>query len=311
MSGHSYMIACLAGDGIGPELMAEASRALAAVSRLHAFRVQETHPPFAAEAHVRSGRRLPRTTRQAALAADAVLVTRRDEALSDLESELDLRSSLTRVRFASGADLAMLSPLTPGASEWTVERAFALARHRRARVACVGGDSSWNDLVDAAAARHDGLFVERPTLARGLAQLRDDPAHFDVLVAPPAYGEAVEETATLAGDGGGVVASARLAKHGPSVFAPTHGAARDLAGFGVANPSAMLLAATLLLCEGLGERGAADTLLGAVGTTLNNGVRTLDLVDDGLAATTREFTDVVLGLLPSSLRNAEFVRAAP
>lgn len=311
MSGRSYTIACLAGDGVGPELMAEASRALAAVSRLHAFRVQEMHPPFAGEAHVRSGRRLPRATRQAALAADAVLVTRRDAALADLESELDLRSSLTRVRFASGADLAVLSPLTPGASEWTVERTFALARHRRARVASVGGDSSWNELVDAAAARHDGLVVERPTLARGLAQLRDDPSRFDVLVAPAAYGDALDETATIAGGGGRVVASARLAGHGPSVFAPTHGAARDLAGFGVANPSAMLLATALMLCEGLGERGAADTLLGAVGATLGNGVRTLDLVDDGLAATTREFTDVVLALLPSSVTNAEFVGAAP
>lgn len=311
MSGRSYTIACLAGDGVGPELMGEASRALAAVSHLHAFRIDEAHVPFAGEARVRSGRRLPRTTRQAALAADAVLVTRRDAALGDLEPELDLRAALTRVRYASGADIAVLSPLVPGTAEWTIGRAFALARARRAQVASVGGDSSWDGLVNAAAGRHDGLMVERLSLARGLAQLRDDPSRFDVLVTPSPYGDALDETATLAGDGGRVVASARLAGHGPSVFSPTHGAVRELAGLGVANPSAMLLAAALMLCEGLGERGAADTLLGAVGTTLGNGVRTPDLVHDGLAATTREFTDVVLALLPSSVTNAEFVGAAP
>ena len=41
-----YTIACLAGDGVGPELMAEASRTLAAVSHLHGFGVTELHLPF-------------------------------------------------------------------------------------------------------------------------------------------------------------------------------------------------------------------------------------------------------------------------
>ena len=53
-----YVVACLAGNGIGPEVMAEASRALAQVSRLHGFLVEEVHPPFAGEALViRAGER--------------------------------------------------------------------------------------------------------------------------------------------------------------------------------------------------------------------------------------------------------------
>src|SRR5204863_2334651 len=39
----TYTVACLAGDGVGPELMAEACRTLAEVSRLHGFRVEDVH----------------------------------------------------------------------------------------------------------------------------------------------------------------------------------------------------------------------------------------------------------------------------
>ena len=58
-----YAIACLAGNGIGPEVMAEASRALADVSSLHGFCVDEVHPPFAGEAMTRDGHPLPPATR--------------------------------------------------------------------------------------------------------------------------------------------------------------------------------------------------------------------------------------------------------
>ena len=69
-----YTVACLSGDGIGPELMAEASRALAEAGRLHGFCVDEVHAPFAGEAVSRHGHPLPASTRAACRVADAVLV---------------------------------------------------------------------------------------------------------------------------------------------------------------------------------------------------------------------------------------------
>ena len=72
----------------------------------------------------------------------------------------------------------------------------------------------------------------------------------------------------------------------------------------------MLLAAALMLGEGLGERGAAETLTGAVLGACSNGMRTPDCSSRGLGATTREFADVVLAELPLSLTNAEFYREA-
>jgi isocitrate/isopropylmalate dehydrogenase len=55
----TYTVACLAGDGVGSELMAEATRALRAVSELHGFQVEELHVPFGSYSFARVGHRLP------------------------------------------------------------------------------------------------------------------------------------------------------------------------------------------------------------------------------------------------------------
>jgi hypothetical protein len=50
-----YSIACLAGDGIGPEVMAQASRGLRAAARMHGLELEEEHVPFGADATMRFG----------------------------------------------------------------------------------------------------------------------------------------------------------------------------------------------------------------------------------------------------------------
>ncbi len=75
-----------------------------------------------------------------------------------------------------------------------------------------------------------------------------------------------------------MVASGRMSANGTGIFGPTHGSAPEIAGQGVANPMAMLLAASVMLGEGLGERAAAETLERAVAEALGDGVRTADLV---------------------------------
>ena len=74
MSRRAYTVVCLARHGIGPEVMAEASRALTAVSLQHGFHVDERHVPFGADALTRFGRTFPLSSRSALLGADAVLV---------------------------------------------------------------------------------------------------------------------------------------------------------------------------------------------------------------------------------------------
>jgi 3-isopropylmalate dehydrogenase len=310
-SGRGYVVACLAGDGIGPEVMAEASRAVAAVSRMHGFAVDEVHVPFGGEAFSRHGHRLPSPTRTAYRDADAVLVAAAHEpALEGVASELDLRASVTKIWVGLHEEVTVFSPLSADAAEWTVSRAFDAARASCGRVSSVSDELRLRRLVDEAAGRNDGVLVEHVSPGVAVRTLAFDPALFDVLVAPPALAETLSEVAASSGAGAYVVAEGRLGVAGPGVFTPAHGSAHEIAGQGVANPSSMLLAVALMLGEGLGERTAAETLGGAVAAASGNGIRTPDMLAEGVGATTREFGDVVLSQLRWSVRNAEFLREA-
>src|SRR5262245_10862314 len=290
--------------------MAQASRALAHVSRLHGFTVTETHPPFGAEAVTQSGHALPASTQRVTLGTDAILVAAAHEpALVVVESELDLHSRIDRVVYAARGEVTFVSPLGRDRWEETLAHAFGLARSSRARVAAVGGDADWRAAVRAAALQADGVGFEELPVARATQGLAFEPERFDVVVTlEPFAGPLVGVTAN--GRRPRVVATGRLARSGPGVFAPTHGAAEEIAGQGVANPASMLLAAALMLGEGLGERRAAETLSGAVLEACSNGTRTPDMVSAGVGATTREFGDVVLAELPFAMTNAEFYREA-
>ena len=302
-----YRVAFLAGDGVGPELVAEASRAVAAVGQLHGFRVLETHAPFGGDAVRRCGS--PAACRDARGMPRAPTPCwsrrRRKPALEGVKASLDLTWRLQRV-VADGADLAIVSPLVADAAAWTVARAFAIARERRAHVVSVGASSAWEELVRAEADRHAGVIVERLALEEALPQLAHAPDRIDVVVTE----ESVRGGAL--GDGGlderapAVVASGRLAERGPGVFGPTHGSAPELAGQGVANPSGILLAAAIMLGEGLGERVAARTLDNAVAEALAAGALTPDMLESGPGSTTRQFMDVLLAELPGARRDHEF-----
>jgi 3-isopropylmalate dehydrogenase len=306
----TYVVACLSGHGIGPEVMAVASQAFAGVSRLHGFDVVEVHPPFGAEAFTQTGRALPAETRKRTLSAQAILVaTGNEPALAGVESELDLHARVDRVAFAPRGTVTLVSPRDESARHSAIVSAFAMARSSRARVTSVGGDAEWTSLVDAEAVHHPGVLVDAVPMKTAASELAFHPDRFDVVVTPTAFAEPLLGLVAH-GHRPRVVASGRLARTGPGVFAPAHGAAEDIAGQGVANPASMLLAAALLLGEGLGERRAAETLTGAVLEACAGGVQTPDMVTTGVGATTREFADAVVTGLAGSLTTAEFYREA-
>jgi isocitrate/isopropylmalate dehydrogenase len=298
-------IACLAGAGTAPELMAEAAVAIQAVAHVHGVAVNDVHAPFGAAAVARAGQAFPAATRDAVLAADAVLVAgAEDPALAEVMAELDLRARVTRVRFGHGNDVAFVAPLDPAAAEWSLDAAFELAESRGLRLAVVG-DADWHDLAVETARRHEHVRVESlsPRVAVPLAAF--DAARFDVVAVAERWAEPIIEIAAASASAR-VAAHGLLAEHGPSLFMPSPEGGFALAGSGVVNPSSMLLAAALVLEYGLGEPGAAATLAGAVSAALVDGPRTPDLLRRGLGATTREFTSRVLAGFQLSLRNAEF-----
>ena len=300
-----YLVACLAGHGIGPEVMAEASRALAEVSRLHGFAIDEAHLPFGGEAVTRSGHALPAATRAAYTGADAILVASSSQpALAGVKAGLDLAASVTRMQLRPRGDVTAFAPLVDGAEDWTIERAFAAACARNGRLASVAVTDSWRTRVELAAANHDGVAVRQLTLAEALPLLLS--GELEVLVTERVLAEALAQVPQLAPSMRPLTATGLLSPSGPSLFGPSHGSALDIAGQGVANPSEMLLAASLMLGEGLGRRAAAETLERSVDDVLASGVSTPDMAPAGVAATTREFVDVVLSMLPSARRDTEF-----
>jgi 3-isopropylmalate dehydrogenase len=297
-----HRVACLAGDGVGPELMAEASRALRKVARMHGFAIEDVHAPIGSEALTRSGHPFPPATRSAVLDADAVLVADAGEpALAGVAAQLDLRGRLAHV-LCRASDFVLLSPLDEDAESWTVERAFAFARRRRTRLVSVDHDAHWAAVVDEEGTRHDTVAVVHASLASTFRALTFEPGRLDVVVTAGVVAPALEELAAGDSNDDRLVAVAQLAGNGPSVFAPAQSESADDAGHGVADPSSMLLAASLLLREGLGEDHAADTLLAAL-----HDARRRTAVRRTLSASTRDFGDAVVSLLPASHRNAEFV----
>lgn len=299
----TYVVACLAGHGIGPEITAAASRTLARLGHEHGFDVQELHPPFDTEALTRSGHLLPPSTRAATLSADAVLVAGdAAPALVGLRADLDLSAQVTRVLDDTG-EATTFAPLHDDAADWTIERAFSTARKRSGRLTSVGVDAAWRATVDRHAEAHPGVEVRHLPLLQALRALGAGSA--GVVVAEGVLGETVAEAPRLAGRRR-LVATGQLSATGPGLFAPADGTASELAGQGVADPSAMLLATALMLSEGLGRPAPCEALEESLSAALHAPRRPAGLAGPGVAATTREFVDAVLGLLPSARRDTEF-----
>ena len=127
-------------------------------------------------------------------------------------------------------------------------------------------------------------------------QLVLDPLQFDVLLLENLYGDIVSDLAAGLVGGLGLVAGANLGEH-HALFEPVHGSAPDIKGKGVANPSAMITAAVMLLRH-IGEHAAAKRIDAALEKVLARGDPvTRDL---GGKATTKQFTEAIVREVGSS-----------
>ena len=117
-----------------------------------------------------------------------------------------------------------------------------------------------------------------------------DPQQFDVIVTTNMFGDILsDEIAGLVG-GLGLVPGANIGRNA-ALFEAVHGSAPDIAGKGVANPTALLLGACMML-DYLGDEENASRIRAAIADTLiEDSVRTPDLHGD---ATTTKFTDAVI-----------------
>ncbi len=121
-------------------------------------------------------------------------------------------------------------------------------------------------------------------------QLVMRPEQFDVLLCENLYGDIVSDLCAGLIGGLGLVPGANIGEKG-AVFEAVHGSAPDIAGLGIANPTALLQSAILMLRH-INERAAAETIETAMLKVFEEGkVRTRDI---GGTATTDEFADAII-----------------
>jgi isocitrate dehydrogenase (NAD+) len=121
-------------------------------------------------------------------------------------------------------------------------------------------------------------------------QLVMRPEQFDVMLLENLYGDIVSDLCAGLVGGLGLVPGANIGEKG-AVFEAVHGSAPDIAGQGIANPTALLQSGILML-RYLNEREAADRVENALMTVLKEGrVRTRDI---GGTAKTAEFADAII-----------------
>ncbi|MGO1182340.1 MAG: isocitrate/isopropylmalate dehydrogenase family protein [Micrococcaceae bacterium] len=162
-------------------------------------------------------------------------------------------------------------------------------------------------VFDEVAAANPDIGTAKHYIDAGAMYMVLDPGRYDVVVTENIFGDIVSEVAAGLVGGLGVAPSADVSLE-RGVFQPSHGSAPDIAGKGVANPTAMILSAAMML-EWLGGQHdderclrAAEQIQEAVEAALASGVQGPDL---GGTAGTREMTEAVLAALPDALPAVE------
>lgn len=126
------------------------------------------------------------------------------------------------------------------------------------------------------------------------------PKDFDVVVTGNMFGDILTDEASMLPGSLGMLPSASIGDGGPGLYEPIHGSAPDIAGQGIANPLATILAAAMLLRHSLGLEKEATTIESAVAGVLADGLRTGDIARGAAAIGTEEMGAAVVGRLNST-----------
>jgi 3-isopropylmalate dehydrogenase len=313
-------LACLPGDGIGPEVMAEALRVLAALP----LEVTVVELPFAG-----------------CREADAVLLgavggprwdgatPRPESGLLGLRRELDVYANL-RPAVHGDVDLLVVRELVgglyfgergvrddgtvfdtceyhPSQIERVARRAFALAQARRGLLVSVDKANVletsrlWRRVVSALAADYPDVELRHALVDSFSIEVAVVPQTLDVVVTENMFGDILSDLACGVVGGLGLAASASLGDGGPGIFEPVHGSAPDIAGTGAANPAAMIRSLALALEHAFGRSDLAD----AVANAVDHALAASPTPDQGGTATTVQFGDAVLASLEHRLTTEE------
>ncbi|MBW3597064.1 MAG: tartrate dehydrogenase [Planctomycetes bacterium] len=176
---------------------------------------------------------------------------------------------------------------------------FAMARRRRRRLTMITKSNAqryayvlWDEVLEELAPQFPDVESDRQHCDAAAMNFVRCPEQFDVVVASNLFGDLLTDLAGVIGGGLGLAPSTNTnpERRFPSMFEPVHGSAPDIAGRGIANPTAAILSAAMML-DHLELSAAAERIRTAVGEALAAGLHTPDL---GGSLTTREMADAVI-----------------
>ncbi len=279
-------IALLAGDGIGPEIIAQAVKALDRVARKYAHNFTYREALVGACAIDATGDPYPEETHKICREADAVLFGAIGDPKYDNDPKAPVRpeQGLLRMRKSLG-----LFANTCTYSRQEIERvlhvAFRLAMSRRRHLTVVDKANVletsrfWREIAQQLAPQYPEVELDFMFVDNAAMQIIRQPTHFDVIVTENMFGDILTDEASVISGSLGMLPSASVGSE-VALFEPIHGSYPQAAGKNIANPMAAILSAAMLL-EHLGLTAEGSAVRDAVNRALTEGIVTEDLAAQG------------------------------
>jgi 3-isopropylmalate dehydrogenase len=350
----------LPGDGIGPEVVAQAERVLVAVAKRFAHRFHTERLPMGGNAIDSHGDPLPEETLAACRTSAAILLgavggpkwddprakTRPEAGLLRIRKELGLFANLRPIKpsphlleasplkasIISGTDILFVRELTGGLyfgasgrrPHVSGEEAFSTMSYNTAEIERVirvsahaarkrRGCLTMVDKANVLEASRLWRSVSAQLMAAEFPDVKYDvvlvdsmamhlisrPRDFDVVVTENMFGDILTDEGSMLTGSMGLLPSASLGSSGPGLYEPIHGSAPDIAGQGIANPLATILALAMLLRHSINLEQEAAEIEIAVDRVLQQGCRTRDIGGTGPSIGTVEMGSKVLEALGS------------
>jgi 3-isopropylmalate dehydrogenase len=188
--------------------------------------------------------------------------------------------------------------------------ALTIARGRRRLVTSVDKQNIletsrlWRRVVEEVARDFPDVRLEHLLVDNAAMQLVRRPGDFDVILTENMFGDILSDEAAIVTGSIGTLPSASLGTRGSpgrqfGLYEPVGGTAPDIAGKGIANPTAAILSAAMLLRHSLDDERNASRIEAAVDAAYAQGLRTADIAEPGTRAlSTAEFTDAIIERVP-------------
>ncbi len=193
-------------------------------------------------------------------------------------------------------------------SESEVERigrnAFDIAMKRDRRLCSVDKANvlevteMWREVMIEVSKDYPDVELSHMYVDNAAMQLVRAPKQFDVMVTTNMFGDILSDCAAMLTGSIGMLPSASLDANGKGMYEPIHGSAPDIAGENKANPLATILSVAMMLRYTFDNADMAKRIEDAVGSVLDQGLRTIDITSDGMTEIgTAEMGDAVVAAM--------------